>query len=188
MDLNFIVKLSLLFFLSEFILMLVKRSGKSGTKIKGDRLSLLLFWLAIPLGITAGFLTAGRGEWTGMNRAVAGMGLLLFGFGLLIRWLAIFQLKKEFTVNVAISDTHTLNQQGLYGYMRHPSYSGLLLICAGLSVAMNSLLSVVIVMGPVFIATFYRIRVEERMLMAEFGEQYENYRKTTSGLIPKIHR
>ena len=53
---------SLLFFLSEFALMIVKRSKKNGTKAKNDKKSLALFWVTIPLSLTIGFFTANRSE------------------------------------------------------------------------------------------------------------------------------
>ena len=74
---------------------------------------------------------------------------------------------------------------GLYKYTRHPSYSGLLLICFGLSMGMNSLFSAFGIL-PVVIAVLYRIKVEEAILIQEFGEVYKDYMENTGKLIPKI--
>lgn len=63
MSLEFILYSSFLFFLSEFILMMAKRSRVSKTKIIKDRNSLLLFWIALPLSLSSGFFLAKYGEW-----------------------------------------------------------------------------------------------------------------------------
>jgi protein-S-isoprenylcysteine O-methyltransferase Ste14 len=54
--------------------------------------------------------------------------LLVLLSGIVIRWTAIFTLGKAFSANVAIREDQKLKQSGLYRLVRHPSYSGLLLI------------------------------------------------------------
>lgn len=181
-----VIYCSFIFFISELALAIAKRARRETAKIKTEKLSLILLWLSIPLGLSIGFSFADYAPWDSTERSVAVAGLLIFVLGLAIRWLAIFQLKKEFTVDVSISDTHRLNTSGLYRFVRHPSYSGLLLTCFGLSLAMNSLPSLFIVNLPILIALLYRIHVEESILKTEFGEDYEHYSNNTSRLIPKI--
>jgi protein-S-isoprenylcysteine O-methyltransferase Ste14 len=178
---------SLLFFLSEFVLMVVKRSGKGGTKAKGDRKSLILFWVTIPLSLTAGFFLANRQVWNTLNNGIAIFGLAIFIAGIVIRWVSIIQLNKEFTVDVAIIKNHQLKTEGMYKYLRHPSYLGLLLICFGLAVAMNSIASFIVITIPVFLALNYRIKTEENILTKQFGIAYEDYRQKTYKIIPKIY-
>jgi len=178
---------SILFFFSEFALMVVKRSGKRGTKTKDDRKSLALFWVTIPLSLTIGFFTANHQAWNTLNHAIAIFGLVVFITGIVIRWISIIQLNKEFTVDVAIIENHHLKTGGMYKYLRHPSYLGLILICFGLAIAMNSIISFVVVTIPVSLALSYRIKTEENILIKQFGEVYENYRAKTYKIIPKIY-
>ncbi len=178
---------SLLFFLSELILMVVKRSKKSGTKTKNDKKSLVLFWITIPLSLTIGFFTANHQEWNTLNNSIALFGLTVFMIGIVIRWISIIQLNKEFTVNVAIIKNHNLKTDGIYKNLRHPSYLGLLLIGFGLSISMNSILSVMVVTIPFLLALSYRIKTEENILIKQFGETYKNYMAKTYRIIPKIY-
>ncbi len=187
MNIGVILLLSLFFFLSEFVLMLSKRSKSAKVKSQKDRKSLLLFWLTIPFSLTLGFFLARYQAWDTINIVLAVLGIILFTAGLLIRWLAIMQLQKAFTVDVAIAKDHRLKTGGIYKRIRHPSYTGLLLICLGLGIGMNSLLSFVVVLLPVFAAVLYRIKVEEAMLSTEFGEAYKNYQQKTVRLFPKIY-
>ena len=187
MSLKIVIYFSLLFFILEFILLIVKRSKNKGIKLKKDKMSLLLLWIAITLGITTGFFNANHKEWNNWNYSIAIIGLCILIFGIIIRWISIIQLNKEFTVDVAISANHKLNTNGMYKYIRHPSYLGLLLICFGLSIAMNSITSLIVITIPVLFAIIYRIKVEEKILIYEFGDVYKDYMIKTNKIIPKLY-
>jgi protein-S-isoprenylcysteine O-methyltransferase Ste14 len=182
-----IVLLSYLFLLSEIMLIIFKRSKKKSVKLKRDRGSLLILWISIAFSLTIGFSLAKYETWSIINYLIASFGILIFIIGSIIRWQAIIQLKKAFTVNVVINQEHQLRTDGLYRLSRHPSYLGLLLIMSGLSIGMNSLLSFIIVTIPFSAALLYRISVEERILKEEFGATYTDYIKKTKKIIPYIY-
>ncbi|MFQ5583375.1 MAG: methyltransferase family protein, partial [Calditrichia bacterium] len=106
---------------------------------------------------------------------------------LLLRWWAIFTLRKYFTVNVAIVEGHKIIQKGLYKKIRHPSYSGSLISFLGLGITFASWASILIIFIPIYIAFLHRINIEERALLAEFGDEYRNYMNHTARLIPKLY-
>lgn len=182
-----LIYLSYLFGTSEFILTVIKRSKQKSVKMKNDKGSLIILWILIILGIVAGFNLADYRKWSSLNYVIYTVGILVYLFGLIIRWISIFQLKKAFTVDVAISHEQDLKTDGLYSIVRHPSYLGNILIVSGLAIGMNSLLSFLVVTLPVFLAISYRIYVEEAILIKEFGEKYEEYRKTTRKILPYIY-
>jgi protein-S-isoprenylcysteine O-methyltransferase Ste14 len=107
--------------------------------------------------------------------------------GIIIRWIAIIQLGKSFTVDVAITNVARLKTDGLYKRVRHPSYLGLLLIIIGFSATMNSLYSFLVLAVPVFLAITYRISVEEKVLINEFSNNYIEYKRKTKKIIPGIY-
>lgn len=115
------------------------------------------------------------------------VGLCIFLIGITVRWISIIQLNKAFTVDVVIAENHKLKTDGIYKSIRHPSYFGLLLICFGLSIAMNSIISIVVITIPVSLAITYRIKIEENTLMNEFGDTYESYMTKTHKIIPKLY-
>lgn len=186
MNLQSVVYISALFFLSEFGLLVVKHAWKKGIKASNDRMSMVFLWIAITGGITLGFLTASQNAWTKLNDLITLLGLCIFLAGSVIRWISILQLKHEFTVNVVIRENHKLKTNGMYKKIRHPSYAGLLMMCLGLSVAMNSYISVIMIVTPVFLATLYRIKVEENILLKEFAGDYEKYITETDRIIPGL--
>ena len=69
--------------------------------------------------------------------------------------------------------------------IRHPSYLGLLVNSFGWALAFRSgvgvLLTVILI--PLLLA---RIRSEEALLLSQFGNEYGEYRRRTSRLIPGV--
>jgi len=180
--------LQILFFVSEVLLLVAKRSKTGTVKNTRDKRSLLLLWIVIGTCLFVGPYSEAYHIWSFNNyEAVVLTGEIICVTGFVIRWIAIWQLGKMFTVDVAIADDHTLKTSGLYKIVRHPSYSGLLLIIAGLAICMNSGLSFLIMFVPTFLALNYRITIEEKALTDEFGDQYSLYKSKVSKLIPGIY-
>jgi protein-S-isoprenylcysteine O-methyltransferase Ste14 len=95
-------------------------------------------------------------------------------------------LGRRFSGLVAIQPGHTLVTSGIYGVIRHPSYLGLLVSSLGWGLAFRSGVGVLLaaLMIPPLLA---RIRAEERLLRAQFGEEYDAYRARTSRMIPGLY-
>lgn len=183
---KYLILLSIAFFVSELILMLVKRSNKIDLKRQNDKGSLVLLWVVITLCFTFGFTFANYRVWTLINLAIAIIGVVVIVLGAITRWIAIIQLSSAFTVDVAISNNHKLKTDGIYKYVRHPSYSGLLLIMVGFAISLNSVISLIGIALPMLAAILYRIYVEEQILISEFGDTYTNYKTHTSKILPGI--
>jgi protein-S-isoprenylcysteine O-methyltransferase Ste14 len=124
--------------------------------------------------------------WTIDGDAIRWIGVALFTAGGALRLWPVFVLGDRFSGLVAIQPGHTLVTGGVYGVIRHPSYLGLLVNSLGWGLAFRSLVGVLLtaLLIPPLIA---RIRAEERLLRAQFGEQYEAYCAGTSRLIPGLY-
>lgn len=167
--------------------MIVKRSGKASSTVQRDKGSLILLWVTITICFTLGFMLSFHGRW-GINEfQFYFLGLFIIFVGSVIRWLSIYKLKKAFTVDVAIGAEHKLKTNGLYKVVRHPSYLGLWLIMIGFAIGMNSFLSAVFIIIPMFLVIHYRIVVEEKVLLEAFGEEYKQYQASTKRLIPWVY-
>ena len=57
----------------------------------------------------------------------------------------------------------------------------------GFGISLNNWASLAIVTVSILVAFVKRIQVEEKALVEQFGEEYLQYKKTTSGLIPFIY-
>jgi protein-S-isoprenylcysteine O-methyltransferase Ste14 len=70
--------------------------------------------------------------------AAYAVGLALMVAGLALRWWSIRTLGRSFTVDVRIRVGQTVVDSGPYRWVRRPSYTGLLLICIGVGLALGN--------------------------------------------------
>lgn len=115
------------------------------------------------------------------------VGNTLMVLGITIRVWAVSVLGRFFTTVVTLQPGHRLVTSGPYRVVRHPSYTGALLTLLGFPVAMNSLLGLLVGAVLIAISFGYRIHVEEQVLLAGLGAEYEAYQRRTHRLIPGIY-
>jgi len=173
---------------SEVVLGLLSRAKRASATVR-DRGSLVLLWSSIAVGISAANFIRSRGAGSiGAPPALfLSFALAFLLSGLALRWTAILTLGRFFTVNVAVHPDQRIVRTGVYRYVRHPAYSGLLLAFLGVGVAFNNWLSLLVIFIPVMAALLYRIRVEESVLVEMLGREYTDYRQATKRLVPGIY-
>ncbi len=88
---------------------------------------------------------------------------------------------------MAIHATQRVLKTGLYRWMRHPSYTGLLLCIFAVGLHTRNWISFLIVVVPCTAALLYRIHVEEIALREHFGQEYIEYSEVTRRLIPGVY-
>jgi protein-S-isoprenylcysteine O-methyltransferase Ste14 len=173
---------------SEILLSIVRRSrGASDRSL--DRSSMRVLWLTIVLAVTAGVLLAGsrRGAFGGHAATWEIAGIVLILAGLALRWWAILTLREAFTVDVAVAGGQRVVEHGPYRWVRHPSYSGMLISFLGLGVHLRHWTSLMALMVPITAALLYRIRVEEHALREGLGEAYADFMHRRRRLVPGIY-
>ena len=68
--------------------------------------------------------------------------------------------------------------------MRHPQYSGFILVMFGFLLQWPTILT--LVMFPVLVTMYVVLaRHEERDAIAEFGDEYRAYARTVPGFVPR---
>jgi protein-S-isoprenylcysteine O-methyltransferase Ste14 len=190
-----IVNFSILgaFLISEICINIFLRGDKARAKpVKGRISNAVIMTVGlstIVLGTAIGFLAKFRDiRWLfSPNYAISAFGLLLILVGVVIRWSAILELRKFFTVDVKILKDHKLIRSGLFRYVRHPSYFGLLLSVLGLGITMVNWLSTLVMLVPHIIIILMRIKEEEGALTQRFGADYRKYCRETKRLVPRIY-
>jgi protein-S-isoprenylcysteine O-methyltransferase Ste14 len=114
--------------------------------------------------------------WTGLILTAAGIGFAI---------VARFFLGRNWDGRVVIKKDHTLITSGPYEYVRHPIYSGILLAILG-SVIANGRAVYFAFFAWVVIGLWIKSRLEERLMVEQFGAQYVAYRERVKALIPWI--
>jgi protein-S-isoprenylcysteine O-methyltransferase Ste14 len=144
-------------------------------------------WWGKALMIALVYLPLGpwRAPSEALGPAAAGLGMTIAGAAVALA--ARLRLGRMGTSILATPDDATLCRDGVYRYVRHPIYSGFLLVFLGHQVAFVSVAGVLV--WGLFVLTFIRVRidVEERMLVERFGERYIGYRDQTWRLLPGIY-
>jgi protein-S-isoprenylcysteine O-methyltransferase Ste14 len=173
---------------SEVLILLVTRTRRSSGTVR-DRGSIVVLWIAIFSSIFAGLWIGDTHPHTIFAGApwVRIAGLVLFAAGLALRWTAIATLGRSFSANVAIHEDQKLHRKGLFALVRHPSYSGMMVIFLAIGLNTRNWLGLAAVVIPTTAAVLYRIHVEEAALRAAFGQEYVQYSKSTKRLIPGIY-
>jgi protein-S-isoprenylcysteine O-methyltransferase Ste14 len=77
-------------------------------------------------------------------------------------------------------------RRGPYRVLRHPSYTGLLLIFSGFGLTLGSWVGAAAALLIAFVGMLPRIRVEERALARAFGPDYADYAHSTARLLPHV--
>ncbi len=114
------------------------------------------------------------------------VGLGLFAFGMVFRFWAILTIGKQFSPIVGIYKEHALIKNGPYKYVRHPSYSGALLMLLGYGLILRSLIGSIVIVAVMLGIYLYRIMIEERTLSKRFPEGYASYSRDKKKIIPFI--
>jgi len=173
----------------EIGILVFTRTRKGGGEVR-DRGSLRILWLVIITATTTGIWYSETHEPTMFGGAswVRTAALVLLAIALAIRWTAIATLGRWFSANVAILDKQSLQTAGIFSIVRHPSYTGLMLVFFSVALHTRNWLAFAIIFIPCAAALLYRINVEESALRNAFGPQYDAYsQKTRQRLIPFLY-
>ena len=169
------------------LLELTQRKGRSARSLRtsaADRGSTLLIVfsyvvVALSLGLRPGDPWIGPVfQWSFAGIAWAGA---------ILRLVVMRTLGAYYTRTLKVEPGQSLITIGPYRYIRHPGYLSSLMIWGGAAAASGSLLGTVIALAALLIVYVYRIRVEERMLLATMGEVYAQYRQRSWRLIPLVY-
>jgi protein-S-isoprenylcysteine O-methyltransferase Ste14 len=150
---------------------------------KSDYGSYVVISMATLIAVSAGLAmrllnlgtSSGLFQWAGL--------LIIIG-GLAIREWALIKLGRFFSRTVQIQAEHKVISEGPYRWIRHPAYTGMILIYAGIIMSIGTWLGALVTFSIVTISLLYRIRVDERTLLDAFGDEYRDYMKQTWLLFP----
>lgn len=116
------------------------------------------------------------------NEFIKYSAFVLAVIGLLTVALAFLQMNKSLTPFPTPKVSGALIQTGLYKYVRHPIYSGIILAALGFGVYRGSVWKMFVGI-LLWILFYFKSRYEETLLAGRFKE-YENYRARTFRFFP----
>jgi len=132
--------------------------------------------LPIPL-ISLRFLPVGElFFWIGLLITISGLGFSVW---------ARSKLGRNWSQEVTIKDDHQLITDGPYALVRHPIYTGLIFGFIGSSIALGEIRGLISDL-LVFAVLLYKLKLEDKWLMEQFGDPYKRYCKKVAALIPFV--
>ncbi|MGH8221920.1 MAG: methyltransferase family protein [Woeseiaceae bacterium] len=104
------------------------------------------------------------------------MGLIAVGLALVaVGWAQVFGAREE------------LRTSGIYRFVRHPQYLGLILVIVALNIQWPTILT--LLMAPVLIVMYVRqARREDKELEARFGGAFASYAARVPAFLPRLSR
>lgn len=168
------------------------RSFAGGSQ-RRDRLSILVIMLGFSAGLLGGLSCARRvpGAEIGprggtVQDVVFAAGVVVIGAGAILREWSIWTLGRYFTFDVRIAGGQQVVDRGPYRWVRHPSYTALLMLFGGIGLVTVNWLALVVMLVLPSLSLVYRIRVEEAALLDGIGEAYRDYAQGRPRLVPGI--
>lgn len=174
-------------YLAAFAAMYTAGNISSGVKEdRGNRWVLPVFGaLSLAIGVLPA-LSDRLGFWVIGSEAVRWVGFALFAVGCVLRIWPVFVLGRRFSGLVAIQSGHELMTDGVYRYIRNPSYLGMVLTVIGWALVFRSIVGLLLALS-LLIPLIPRMHAEERLLGEEFGEEYASYKARTWRLVPWVY-
>jgi methanethiol S-methyltransferase len=125
-------------------------------------------------GHTLNGLIGSAGLWIGTILILAGILLVVLG------WKEVY--KRYWSKEEGRGELIT---NGVYAYIRHPQYTGFLMVTLGMLFDWATL--PMLIMWPILAMMYVRLaKREEKDMEAEFGQQYREYMGRTGRLVPRI--
>lgn len=169
--------------LDSLLPMLFHREGRAAAARVQDQWSYVLIHATVLLTLGAGLVL--RLSRIGVTRTwVQYLGLLVLLGGAFIRLWSMVTLGQYFSRVVAIQKGHRLITSGPYRFVRHPAYTGMMMIYVGALLGIGTWAGALLTLLLLGAAVLYRIRVEEQALLQQFGEEYRRYGEGRGRLLP----
>lgn len=113
--------------------------------------------------------------WSGLVIAVA---------GIIFRLISINYLGLSFSSTVSTYENQKIITTGPYKYIRHPCYTGIIIMSIGFVLTAENWPSIIILLVIMISTLLYRVKIEEQYMIIKFGKEYEDYMKKTKKMIP----
>jgi protein-S-isoprenylcysteine O-methyltransferase Ste14 len=114
------------------------------------------------------------------------LGVALFGVAVWLLWRSHADLERSWSPKLEIMEGHALVTHGVFRYIRHPMYAAHWLWGVAQVFLLQNWIagfSMLVCMVPMYL---YRVRVEEEMMIEQFGDEYREYMAHTGGIIPRL--
>ncbi|MFH1096851.1 MAG: isoprenylcysteine carboxylmethyltransferase family protein [Candidatus Desantisbacteria bacterium] len=123
-----------------------------------------------------------------INILISVFGLLMYIIVIPLRAVAATALGQQMSQDIKIIHDHKVVTNGPYAYLRHPLALCVMLEVLGLTLISNAYYSFIMTLVLFFPFMFYRVYLEEKALIEQFGSEYLEYKKRVYAFMPLKRR
>ena len=112
------------------------------------------------------------------------LSLCFLGLACVLSWTGTRALGRQWRIDAGLNSDHELVMSGPYRVVRHPIYCSMLCLFLGTGIALTPPLLFAFGAVLFFTGTEIRVRIEEGLLAARFGDAFADYRRRVPAYIP----
>jgi protein-S-isoprenylcysteine O-methyltransferase Ste14 len=116
------------------------------------------------------------------------VGSITMGTAIWLLWRSHVDLDRQWSPSLQISNHHHLVTAGVYRYIRHPMYAAHFLWSIAQVLLVHNWIAgwaALLAFIPIY---FLRVPAEEDMMIEQFGEEYQAYKKRTGRVLPRFRQ
>jgi len=136
-----------------------------------------LLHIFTPIFAPFNFMLPLAASWLGVAALIASLWLF---------WRSHADLGANWSPHLAIQQSHTLVERGVYRRIRHPMYASLFVAGIGQLLTLQNWVGGGSILFAAILFYFFRIPQEEQLMQAEFGEAYAVYMQRTGRIFPRL--
>lgn len=159
------------------------RGGPAAETRTTQKIVMAATWLSLAATLAVSGLDH-RFGWSSVPTAICLAGDVLVAVGMSVMMLVVIQ-NSHAAATVRVEESQKLVSTGLYGLVRHPMYTGNVIMVIGIPLALGSYWGLIFVISQVTVFAF-RIRDEEKMLTQELDGYPEYAQKVRYRLVPAM--
>jgi protein-S-isoprenylcysteine O-methyltransferase Ste14 len=100
--------------------------------------------------------------------------------------MAVRALGRQWRMDAGLNRDHQLVRTGVYRVVRHPIYASMLCVLVGVGVLVATPPLFIAALIVFLIGTEIRVHVEERLLSARFGSEFDDFKRHVPAYLPPV--
>jgi protein-S-isoprenylcysteine O-methyltransferase Ste14 len=113
-------------------------------------------------------------------------GIALLAMASLFSWTATRTLGRQWRLDAGLNAEHELVISGPYRLVRHPIYTSMLALLLGSGLLLLRFRWLLLAAVLVLAGSEIRVRIEEKLLAARFGERFRDYQRAVPAYVPLL--
>jgi protein-S-isoprenylcysteine O-methyltransferase Ste14 len=157
----------------------IKRSGAKAERVdRRARWGIVLEGVAYSLVWQSKFWLRQPHNWR------TALSIWFLALAAVLSWSSARTLGRQWRFDAGLNRDHELVTSGAYRFVRHPIYASMLCLLLGTGFMVAPML-LLLISTSIFIAgTQIRVRIEDNLLAARFGDRFRDYQQSVGAYVP----